>query len=228
MRKNILSMLSSFKLNLIIILLFSVILIPFTLGWWDYLSGRFDIGGWLFFLFPLTLILFPISFFLLIRAIIDILKSKSSVLSKLSVQLFTIIYIVVLLFITFYYHQPGYKSFTAGFRDRLSTTIDVIEVRNWLKSVDPNQCNIRLFNLRRNNNRWPEDIDWPRSIRALDPTYVSLSEDYSNHPVLELTWGGPLGHWGIEIYSIDTPINLGKYAYPLPITPQAIVWHEIQ
>jgi len=56
--------------------------------------------------------------------------------------------------------------------------------------------------------------------------------DKNGKPKVRLTWGGPPGHWGVEIGMEDMEIPPSDFSqwgeYRLPLEPGVYVWHELQ
>jgi hypothetical protein len=90
---------------------------------------------------------------------------------------------------------------------------------------------------------WPDTVVWASAITQLNPHYVQLDKTETGRPKIRLTWGGALGHWGVEIGPEDMPIpetlprrrNViygqvfwDEGEYRLPLAPGAYVWYEIQ
>ena len=132
--------------------------------------------------------------------------------------------------------QPGYKPFTYGFRERMRSKADIEAIRDWLRTLGKEDCTgetIRLFSDSHSfKSEWPDSIEWPKSLKVLNPGYVNLDLDENGNPKVRLTWGGPPGHWGIEIGMDDMAIprsDFSRYGeYRLPLEPGGYVWHELQ
>ncbi|MEN6425675.1 MAG: hypothetical protein ABFE13_09950, partial [Phycisphaerales bacterium] len=141
---------------------------------------------------------------------------------------------------------PGYVAFTHGFRRYMRTNGDLDAIRGWLITLDPNLCTERYIDLCTGNDfkpRWPDTVAWPEAITRFEPHYVQLIKTETRRPKVRLTWGGALGHWGVEIGPEDMPIPetlprrrsavqgrdlWDEGEYRLPLAPGAYVWHEIQ
>jgi hypothetical protein len=141
---------------------------------------------------------------------------------------------------------PGYVTFTHGFRRHMQTNADLNAIRDWLATQDPNTCKGEYIDLYTGNDlksRWPDAVAWPDAITRFDPHYVQLTKTETDRPKVRLTWGGALGHWGVEIGPEDMPIpemlprrrndSYGRVLwdegeYRLPLAPGACVWHELQ
>lgn len=83
---------------------------------------------------------------------------------------------------------------------------------------------------------WPDTTVWASAITQLNPHYVQLDKTETGRPKIRLTWGGALGHWGVEIGPADMAMprmSDGKSngeeedEYRLPLAPGAYVWHEL-
>ncbi len=145
---------------------------------------------------------------------------------------------------------PGYAAFTHGFRRHMQTNGDLGAIRDWLTTLDPSTCTRKDINLYTGNDlksHWPNTMAWPEAITRFDPHYVQLAKTETGRPKVRLTWGGALGHWGVEIGPEDMPIpetletTREEYGppdrrqvfytpgeYRLPLAPGAYVWYEIQ
>jgi hypothetical protein len=132
--------------------------------------------------------------------------------------------------------MPGYKPFTYGFRDRIKSQADIQDIRNWLKTLSRKDCNGETMDLFSDagslKSYWPDKLEWPRSLKVFNPHYIELSMDENGNPRIRLTWGGPFGHWGIEIGMEDMeipPSDLSQYGeFRLAVEPGVYVWHELQ
>ena len=129
----------------------------------------------------------------------------------------------------------GFRTYTSGFKKYLQKEADIPAIRTWLSTVNPEACTDEEINLYTNytlESVWPESIDWPESITRFDPHYVSLSMDHTSHPIVRLTWGGALGHWGFVVggEDMETPeSDFSEYGeYRLELIEGAYVWHELQ
>jgi len=142
---------------------------------------------------------------------------------------------------------PGYAAFTHGLRRHVQTNSDLGEIRGWLITLDPNLCTGRYIDLYTGNDfkpHWPDTVAWPAAVTRFDPHYVQLMNAGTDQRKIRLTWGGALGHWGVEIGPEDMTIpptqprrkmrhpNGDVYyergEYRLPIAPGAYVWHRIE
>jgi len=99
--------------------------------------------------------------------------------------------------------QPGYKPFTYGFRERIRSQSDIEDIRGWLKTLSREDCTGEYIGLSAGSSlserRWPDSLEWPKSLKLSCPRYVTLDLDENGNPKVRLTWGGPFGHWGAEI-----------------------------
>jgi len=142
---------------------------------------------------------------------------------------------------------PGHKTFMDGFRQYMQKNADLDGIRSWLNTLDPNVCTrepIDLYGTYSSlKSHWPETMAWPAAITRFDPHYVEFMKTGSGRLKIRLTWGGALGHWGVEIGPEDMDIPptaptrkvkvgasmVNEYGeYRLPLAPGAYVWHEIQ
>ena len=161
------------------------------------------------------------------------------------IQNAAITYFLICLFTLSGLWLPGYIPFGYGFRDRAKATIDIYGIQNWLKTVDPNLCENKMYR----KNEWPKDINYPVAVATRNPVYLSLSLDENNTPKIRLAWGGGMAHWGVEIGSEKMKIpptkerRIEEYTntlngkkeslwhsgeFRLPIAPGAYAWQEIQ
>ena len=136
--------------------------------------------------------------------------------------------------------SPGYKPFTSGFREYVQMNVNLGVVREWLTAQDPNLCTGQMIDVSGPNwsaSRWPDTTIWASAITQLNPHYVQLAKTETGRPKIRLTWGGVLGHWGVEIGPADMEMprmSDGKGnveeedEYRLPLAPGAYVWHELQ
>ncbi|HCO93971.1 MAG TPA: hypothetical protein DIU00_08480 [Phycisphaerales bacterium] len=133
-------------------------------------------------------------------------------------------------------YQPGYNPFTYGFRERIRSKADIEDIRNWLETLEDEDCNGESIVLLRDSDsfksQWPDSIEWPKSLKVFNPNYVKLVLDENGNPKVSLTWGGPFGHWGVVIGMEDMeipPSDLSRYGeYRLPLEPGVYVWNELQ
>jgi hypothetical protein len=141
---------------------------------------------------------------------------------------------------------PGYEPFTSGFREYVRANVNLAVVREWLNAQDPNLFTGRMIEVAdpiRFTSCWPDTVVWASAITQLNPHYVQLDKTETGRPKIRLTWGGALGHWGVEIGPEDMPIpetlprrrNViygqvfwDEGEYRLPLAPGAYVWYEIQ
>jgi hypothetical protein len=132
---------------------------------------------------------------------------------------------------------PGYETFTSGFKKYVEAKADIEVIRAWLSTLGPRDCTEEYIDLYEEgggigNSKWPDTIAWPESITRFDPHYVQLSLDDTGHPMIRLTWGGALGHWGFVVGSegMETPAShLSRWGeYRLELCRGVYVWHEIQ
>ena len=128
-------------------------------------------------------------------------------------------------------YPPGYQPFIYGFRERIKSKADIEDIRNWLGTLQNEDCNIAI-DLSRDpdslKRHWPDSIEWPKSLKVFNPSYVYLGLDKNRNPQVSLTWGGPFAHWGVVIGMEDMgipPSDLSQYGeYRLPVEPGVYVW----
>jgi len=232
--------------------IFFVILAPFAIlatlvilaptGAINYLSGRFDLDlDFLVFvilmMYPLGVgtLIFPfvvigVSFVVIgtLRLVFDggryTRKKKLIRSTQIGISILVITLLVLPLFIPIQLYSPGYKPFTHGFRERMRSKADIEAIRDWLKrrgKKEPTGDTVRFIL-----------YGWPKSVKVLEPRYVSLDMDKNGNPKVRLHWGGGFGHWGVEIgmEDMETPeSDFSRYGeYRLPLQPGAYVWHELQ
>jgi hypothetical protein len=133
-------------------------------------------------------------------------------------------------------YQPGCKPFTYGFRERIKSKADIEDIRNWLETLQDEDCNGETISLHSDSvpfkSHWPNSIEWPESLKVFNPGYAILDLDKNGNPKMSLTWGGPFGHWGVVIGMEDMEIpasDLSRYGeYRLPLEPGVYVWNELQ
>jgi hypothetical protein len=145
---------------------------------------------------------------------------------------------------------PGYKTYMAGFRRYAQREVDLPAIRSWLSSLDPNDLQRIDADLHGKGGSesygWRAGA-WPPMITRLNPGYVALGKTTDGGPKIRLTWGGPFGHWGVEIGPEDMGIPLTRERkgqefgppdhrytvydtgeYRATFAPGAYIWHEIQ
>ena len=230
-----------------VILLAFVILNP--MGNFSYLCGRFcphlD-----FFIISTLVLIYPvigilISSFVVIGTVRLLINWKRYTRKKIfirttqigiSILLITLFIIDLFTPISLNLGGPGYKPFTYGFRERMRSKADIPAIRDWLKTLSKEDCTGRTIDLFSDpdsfKSYWPDSIEWPKSLKVFNPHYVNLELDENGHPKVRLTWGGVLGHWGVEIGMEDMKIPPSDFSrwgeYRLPVEPGVYVWHEIQ
>jgi len=132
--------------------------------------------------------------------------------------------------------QPGYKLTTYGYRDRLRKEVDIIEIRDWLKTLRKEDCTGKRIDLVSGSDYskryWPDSIEWPKSLKVLNPRFVSLVLDENGKPKIRLTWVEGMAFLGIEIGMEDMEIPPSDFShngeYRLPVESGAYVWHELE
>lgn len=229
---------------LLVIIVVYVILVP--IGGFFYLCARFNpylILGLVMLVYP------PLSVLLLIFTVIWILRlfinwtkytqrKKFIRIIHVCIPLFFIVSFFISVFtpINIPVCQPGYKPFTYGFREQIKNNADIEDIRNWLETLQDEDCNGETISLFRDSgplkSHWPDSIEWPKSLKVFNPHYVKLDLDENRNPKVSLTWGGPFAHWGVVIGMEDMeipPSDLSRYGeYRLPLEPGVYVWHELQ
>ncbi len=185
---------------------------------WRYEEGfHFDryAGG-----LPPSMLAFPLSLLLVMAcmALIGVRLQRGLKKPEAQVQcafrgalLCSIIVVVMVVFMTV---EPGYVTFTQGFRDRILRESVLAELHPWAHAVavDPKDGMI------------PVD-DLPQQVRGLSPAFAEVLPDGS----VRITWGGGFGHWGVEISPRENPREGfidGELHIPLDHASSA--WHEVQ
>ncbi|MFC1781347.1 hypothetical protein ACFLZ8_03695 [Planctomycetota bacterium] len=232
-------------------LFFSAVILIFIIsvpsGWIEYLDGRFDNHLFFFdacFIYPTMIILIiALSYFSVLQLFVYwkryTRRKKLTKFFHIGSSIVFIASFIIPLFTPFniYLGVPGYKPFTDGFRDRIRSEADIQDIRNWLKTLNKEDCTGELVSLFDNGEQpferhWPDKVKWPESLTVFEPGYVCLSTDENGNPKVRLTWGGPFGHWGFEIGTVDMAIPPSDFSqwgeYRLPMEPGAYVWHELQ
>ena len=91
----------------------------------------------------------------------------------------------------------GYEAFTSDFRTDMQAEADIPAIRNWLRTLDPNDCRNQPLNLkvapRVSYPNPPKFIPAPPCISRLDARYTNLTRDDRGRPMIRLTWGGGFG-----------------------------------
>ncbi len=134
---------------------------------------------------------------------------------------------------------PGYITFTNDFQQRMTKSLDVVQVRDWLDTLSESDIDT-LHNQQFTMNAFP--IKLPTTINNLtsEMSYITIIKDEQYGICLRMAGGGPVGHWGIVIgpkimpipetedvsYDKDGYRNIGQYYVKLE--DGAYVWHEIK
>ena len=220
---------------IILILLHGTLNDPFGLVWYRYglnnnmakLFAMFFV--WIFLLVPAALCLLV----LILRIIISWPKHIQNKHRLLVLRLIVIIGVGGYLIFPFtLFKQPGCVAFTSGFKKYVENKTSIEEIRTWLGTLSPEECNGKSFELSYDggisNPEWPDEIDWPESLTCFAPHYINLSLDGTGHPKIRLTWGGSaLAHWGLVIGGEGMIIpSPGTLEYRLEICKGAYVWYE--
>jgi len=232
-----------------VILAVFVILIP--TGGLSYLTGLFnfpfdfifvgdDIGPVMEnFLFPFVVI--GCSFVIIgsVRAFINwkryTRKKRIVRMTQIGIPILLITLYFLALFIPIELYSPRFKPFTYGFRDRIRIMADVGATRDWLRTLNKEDCTGGYININPDwsffKRKWPGSIKCPRSLKVFKPNYVNLGLDENGNPKVRLEWGAALGHWGFEIGMEDMEIPPSDFRfhgeYRLPLEPGAYVWCEL-
>lgn len=230
--------------------IFFVVIMPFIIlatliilapsGGISYLSGRFDFPLDFFALilfYPTVMIIIFVPFVVIgasfvvigtVRVFINwnryTRKKRVIRITQIGISILLITIYFLALFIPIQPYSPGYKPFTYGFRERMRSKADIEDIRDWLKRRGKKESTgdtVRFIS-----------YGWPKSVKVLNPSYVNLDLDENSNPKVRLTWGGPPGHWGVEIGMEDMeipPSDFSRYGeYRLLLEPGAYVWHELQ
>jgi len=242
--------------------IFFVIIIPFIIlatliilapsGGISYLSGRFDFRLDFFvciLFYPTVMIIILVPFVVIGGSIVAIgalrllfdrnrytTKKKLIRTTQIGISILLITLYFLALFIPIQPYSPGYKPFTYGFRERMRSKADVEDIRDWLRTLSKEDCTGRHIDILPDffffKSKWPDSIEWPKSLKVFNPHYVNLDLDENGKPKVRLTWGGPFAHWGVVIGMEDMEIpesDFSRYGeYRLPLQPGAYVWHELQ
>lgn len=131
--------------------------------------------------------------------------------------------------------QPGYKPYTYGFRERIRSKADIDAIRDWLRTLSREGCTGENIDILSDSfpfkSQWPDSIDWPKSLKALNPNRVLLSTDKNGTTYITLLWGGGFQHWGMVIgmENMDIPPSDLRVSgeYRLPVELGVYVWVEL-
>jgi len=157
-------------------------------------------------------------------------------ITQIGISILVITILSLALFIPIELYSPGYKPFTYGFRERIRSKADIENIRDWLRTLSKEDCTGETVDILSDSpflkSKWPDSINWPKSLTVFNPHYVSLDLDKNGNPKIRLTWSSALGHWGVEIGMKNMkipPSNFSRHGeYRLPLEPGVYVWHEIQ
>ena len=222
-----------------------VILVP--IGGFFYLIARFN--PYLI-IFPVTLVYLLLSVLLLIFTVIWTLRlfinwtkytQKKKIIKFLQLCIPTVFiasfFVYVLTPIETSLWQPGYKPFTYGFRERIRSKADIEDIRNWLGTLQNEDCTGETIDLLRDSDsfksQWPDSIEWPKSLKVFNPYSVNLYLDKNKNPKVRLTWCGIFEDWGVVIGMENMDIPLSDFSrevaeYRLPLGSGAYVWHDLE
>jgi len=87
--------------------------------------------------------------------------------------------------------SPPGVAFLYGFRDRVRSRADISAIRSWLKTLDKGDY------VPRRDYYSPDTL--PEPLKGLGLGMVSLSEDKSGNPEVNISAGGGFHHWGATI-----------------------------
>jgi len=216
------------------------------LAGFEYLRTRYNS----FSAFFVALILYPaIGVFIITCAFAGIVRlfvnwTKHTRMKRLTIiaQIGIVTVLIVLFFAPCFFPidshlwVPGYKPFTYHLRERMRTEADIPAIRSWLRTLSKEDCTGETIRLPYTSNplrrKWPGSIGWPKSLKIFNPGYVELDLDKNSNPKVRLTWGGPPGHWGVEIGMEDMEIPPSDFSqfgeYRLTLEPGVYVWYELQ
>ncbi|MCJ7673706.1 MAG: hypothetical protein MUO33_00970 [Sedimentisphaerales bacterium] len=234
------------KWDVIFFVLPIILIILEPLGGFSYLDGRFDsplIFLTMILMLPVICVIIIICFLTgIVRLLVNwknhTRKKKLIIVAEIGMSLV----FITLFFAPFFIPEdsnirwPGYKPFTYGFRDRIRSKVDVKNIRDWLKTLSKEDCTGETIRLGYDSypfkSKWPDSIDWPKSLKVFNPGYIELDLDENGNPKVRLTWGGPPGHWGVEIGMKDMEIPASDFSqygeYRLPVEPGVYVWSQLQ
>lgn len=221
-----------------------IIIVP--LGGIEYLNGRFNTDLFIFevcFIYLTMMILIVV--FVILSAVHLLCNWRRYTRGKRLIKILQIgipfVFIAsgaisILTPIETYLCQPGYKSFTYGFRERIRIEADIEDIRDWFRTLSIEDCTGKAIDLFSDSDSlkgdWPDSIEWPKSLKVFDARYVNLDLDENGKPKIKLTWGSAFGHWGFEIGMVDMEIPPSDFRrfgeYRLPLESGAYVWHELQ
>ncbi|MDH4201762.1 MAG: hypothetical protein OEV87_02595 [Phycisphaerae bacterium] len=156
---------------------------------------------------------------------------------------FLIIYLVMLW--TFFHppsqlsDEPGYISTTREFHQRMTESLDVIEVQDWLNTLNDSDTG-EVLNQLYIATSFP--IKLPNTINSLkrEMSYIFVFRNDPNKTCVRMMWGGPIARWGVVIGPKGMPIPetvdvnydeegyriIGEYR--IKLEDGAYVWHEIK
>jgi len=116
-----------------------------------------------------------------------------------------------------------FDMYVRGFWTYALWRMDIMAIRTWLESQDPNEStefgSILL-------ERRLTESEQPACIARLHPKTAMLSLDDAGRRLVCLLWGGGLiGHWGIEVGRQDMPIPPSDaHIQYFPLVPGAYIW----
>lgn len=123
--------------------------------------------------------------------------------------------------------------FIDGLKIHVQLAVDIPTIQSWLTTLGPDQCAGQEIEMSYDNPHWPEDMNWPQALTSLKrgPHYVGLSMDDARRPMVRVTWGGGLGHWGFAVGHPEMktpPSDLSEHGeYRVQVRKGAYVWYEL-
>jgi hypothetical protein len=98
-----------------------------------------------------------------------------------------------------------------GFQERMQKQLDISAIKLWLSNLEEKDFSDEWVRLESAKNKkwkdnlyrnviWPDNINWPESIKIFAPGYVRLWAETISDRRLLLEWGGTLpGRWGVVV-----------------------------
>jgi hypothetical protein len=99
--------------------------------------------------------------------------------------------------------MPPAQIYNYGLRDRIKSKADIKAIRNWLRTLDREDCG-KFGDVKLHRDKWSN------SLRVLKPLRVNLYIDGNDNPKVILSWGGGFFHWCVEIGMEDMEIPLSE------------------
>jgi len=210
-----------------------IILVP--LGGFDYLCGRFFP---LFYSFLICLVypaIFILFLFLMAMNIIRLFYNYRKHAPRKKVLIITGLIAPIVLGASFVIHNnysielklhgPNYKSFTSGFGDQIKSRTDIPAIRDWLKTLEPEDYSSdNIITLQKN---------YPKSLMILKPSVICVSADENGNAKANLSWGSSYaGTWGVVFGMEDMKIPPSDFSRHgecrLPVEAGVYVWHDMR